>query len=240
MIGRLKNRLAEGARLLHLSCKMVAGRRYWIAPLLPLLWVVFQIFRLLVGWRPFDYGSGDAQNILIGFPLTVLAIGLGVRVIAGEMNLRTLEIAYTVPGGTHRVWIAKLFSATLLLLAAEALLGLATFVFCTEFPLGAFYGALQGALFYMVVAMAFSALFKGEAVGALLTVVVLFVNFPLHQGVSTISPFFNPESQFLRNMDDAEILAWAVRNRIGYALVIAAISALAFGRAESREKILSG
>jgi hypothetical protein len=240
MIGRLKNKLAEGTRLVHLSCRMVAGRRYWIAPLLPLLWVVFQVFRLLVGWRPVDYTAADAQNILIGFPLAVLAIGFGVRIIAGEMNLRTLEIAYTVPGGTHRVWIAKMFSATLLLAAAEALLALATYLFCTDVPLSALYGAMQGALFYMVLSMGFSALFKGEAVGALLTVVVLSVNFPIQQAVSMISPFFNPASRFLSNVDEVQILAWTVRNRIGYALVILAIAALSFGRAESREKILSG
>jgi hypothetical protein len=240
MIGRLKHRLSEGVRLLHLSCRMVAGRRYWIAPLLPLLWIAFQIVRLLVGWREVDYGAADAQNILIGFPLTVLAVGLGVRIIAGEMNLRTLEIAYTVPGGTHRVWIAKLLSGTLLLLAAEALLGLATFVFCTGFPIDAFYGALQAALFYMVLSMGFSALFKGEAVGALLAIVVMCVNFPIQQGVPVISPFYNPEARFFTNLDEADILAQTVRNRIGYALVIAAIAALSFGRAESREKILSG
>ena len=48
-----------------LSLRMVAGRRYWIAPLLPLTWVIFQIFRLLVGWRPEDFAPADAQTVLI-------------------------------------------------------------------------------------------------------------------------------------------------------------------------------
>ena len=34
--------------------------------------------------------------------------------------------------------------------------------------------------------------------------------------------------------------AWTVQNRIGMVLLIAAIAALAFARAENREKILSG
>ena len=59
----------------------------WIAPLLPLIWIAFQLFRLLVRWRETDFTPPDAQNVLIGFPLTVLAIGLGVRIIAGEMDL---------------------------------------------------------------------------------------------------------------------------------------------------------
>jgi hypothetical protein len=237
MIGRLKGKLADGIRLLHLSCRMVAGRKYWIAPLLPVLWIVFQLFRLMIRWRPNDFMASEAQNLLIGFPLVILGIGFGVRIIAGEMDFRTLEIAYTVPGGAHRVWLVKLFSATLLLVAAEALLALATLTL-TDYPFSALYGALQAAIFYMVLAMAFSALFKGEAVGALMTVVVLLVNFPLQGGNLVISPFFNPENLAL--LDEADILAKMVRNRIGYMLVIAAITALAFGRAESREKILGG
>jgi hypothetical protein len=237
MIGRIKDRLVDGARLLHLSCKMVAGRKYWIAPLLPLLWIAFQLFGLLIRWRPNDFMAAEAQNLLIGFPLTVLALGFGVRIIAGEIDSRTLEIAYTVPGGAHRVWLAKLASATLLLVAAEALLALATLTL-TSYPVGALYGALQGAVFYMVLAMAFSALFKGEAVGALLTVVVLLVNFVMQQGLPVLSPFFNPES--LAHLDAADVLAMGVRNHIGYLLIIAAIMALSFGRAESREKILGG
>jgi ABC-type transport system involved in multi-copper enzyme maturation permease subunit len=237
MIGGIKDRLVDGVRLLHLSSRMVAGRKYWIAPLLPLLWIAFQIFAVSVGMRATDFGPADAQNTLIGFPLTILGIGFGVRIIAGELDSRTLEIAYTVPGGAHRVWLVKLASASLLLVAAEVLLAPAA-ITLTNYPPGALYGALQGAVFYMVLAMAFSALFKGEAVGALLAVVVLLINFVLQAAVPVISPFFNPEN--LNNLDEADVLAQSVRNHIGYLLVIAAITALSFGRAESREKILGG
>ena len=37
-----------------------------------------------------------------------------------------------------------------------------------------------------------------------------------------------------------ELLAWALQNRIGFVLAIAAVTALAFGRAERREKMLAG
>jgi hypothetical protein len=237
MIGRLKGKLVDGVRLLHLSCRMVAGRKYWIAPLLPLLWTIFQIIWLSIGAYDSGFVPADAQNTLIGFPLAILGIGFGVRIIAGEMDSRTLEIAYTVPGGAHRVWLAKLVSATLLLIAAEALLALSTLTL-TDYPLGALYGALQAAIFYMVLAMAFSVLLKGEAAGALVTVVVLLVNLPIQGAIPSISPFFNPETLF--RLDEADVLARTVRNRIGYMLVIAAVALLAFGRAESREKILGG
>jgi ABC-type transport system involved in multi-copper enzyme maturation permease subunit len=238
MIGRLGATVTDTVRLTHLSARVAIGRRYWIAPFLPLLWVGFQIFRLAVGWEETPYVAADAQTLLIGFPLTLLGIGFGVRIIAGEMDFRTLEIAYTVPGGAHRVWLAKLGAAFVLLVASEVLLAVATFLFCTGFSWHALYGALQAAVFYMVLAMAFSVLFKGEAVGALITCLVLVVNLPIQGGVPVISPFYNVATR--EALDPADLLAEIIRNRLGYALLIAAIAALAFGRAESREKILGG
>lgn len=235
-----RERIGSSLRLLTLSARTIAGRRFWIAPLLPLGWIGFQIFRLLVGWRPVAYGPADAQTVLIGFPLAVLAVGFGVRIIAGEMDRRTLEIAYTVPGGTHRVWTAKLVAGTILLVFAEALLAAATFVFCTDFPPAALYGALQGAVFYMVLSMAFSALFKSEAAGALATVAVLGLNLPLQGADTRVSPFWNPVKSSLDAFDPADILAWTVQNRIGFLIAIVGIAALGFGRAEQRERILGG
>ncbi len=231
-------RLRDFGRLLLLSARMLAGRRFWIAALFPLIWTAYAVFQLLVGWKPDDYVPVDAQNFLLGFPLTVLGIGLGVRVIAGEIDRRTLEIAYTVPGGAQRVWTAKLLAAFLLLLAAEVPLAGAVYLFCTGFGPGALYGALQGAVFYMVLSMAFSALFKSEAAGALATVAVLVVNFFFQGNDPRISPFWNPLK--LADADPSEVLAWTTQNRIGAVLAIAALVALAFGRAEDRERLLGG
>jgi ABC-type transport system involved in multi-copper enzyme maturation permease subunit len=238
MIGRFREKIAEAWRLGFASARLVAGRRFWIVTLLPLIWIVFQIFRLLVRWRPDSYGPADAQTVLIGFPLTVLAIGLGVRVIAGEIDRRTLEIAYTVPGGTQRVWLAKLVAALGLLVVAELLLAVATWLFCTEFPPWALYGALQSAVFYMVLSMAVSALLKSEAAGALVIILVLGLNSFIQGANARISPFWNAEN--VRTDDPGELLALAVQNRIGFVLVIAAITALGFARAENREKLLGG
>ena len=99
--------LRDAIRLVHHSARTVGGRWFWLAPLLPLLWVAFQYITVVLGWRDTSWDAVDAQNTLIGFPLTVLASGLGVRIIAGEIDRRTLEIAYTVPAGLlpdlHRV-----------------------------------------------------------------------------------------------------------------------------------------
>jgi hypothetical protein len=228
---------AELAELLALSLRMVAGRRYWIAPLLPLTWIAFQIFRLLIGWRPTDFDPADAQNALIGFPLVVLAVGLGVRIIASEIDRRTLEIAYTVPGGAHKVWLGKLGAAVVLVVAALLLLATVANVFCTSFDVAAtLLGAFQSAFFFLVLAMALSALFKSEAAGALVTTAVLALCWPLQQGQTRLSPFWNPAA--MTDADPTNLVAWSVQNRIGFLLASIALIALAFGRAENREKLL--
>ena len=41
--------MGAARRLLILSLRMVAGRRYWIAPLLPLTWVAAALPVMLIG-----------------------------------------------------------------------------------------------------------------------------------------------------------------------------------------------
>lgn len=229
-------RLIDQMRLIHHAARIVAGRWFWLAALLPLLWLGFQYISVILGWRATSYEIVDAQNKLIGFPLAILAAGLGVRVIAGEIDLRTLEIAYTVPGGAHRVWLAKLGASFLILLVAEALLAITTFVFLTSFAWSTLYGALQSAVFFLVLAMGLGALFKSEAAGGMVCAGVLTL--ALIFTALRISPFFNIELS--ADLDAVERMAHLVQNRIGYVIVTLAVMLLTFGRAEQRERMLSG
>ena len=231
--------MTETVRLIALALRLVAGRRWWIAPLLPLAWPGFVAFQLLVGWLEESPSAASAQGVLIGFPLAVLAVALGVRVIAGELDQRTLEIAYTVPGGAVRVWLAKLSAATFLLLLAELLLAVAVFTVFTSFPAGALLGALESALFYLAAATGLAALFRSEITGALASAALLGLN-GLLTGFgdlqTRVSPFFNPLA--VDDVSEATVRAWTVQNRIGVALATAALVALAVRRAENRERML--
>jgi len=181
-----------------------------------------------------------AQNVLIGVPLCILAIGLGVRIIANEMDRRTLEIAYTVPGGCHRIWLAKMMASIMILLLSECLLAMITYVVFTPFPVSALYGAFQATFFYLVSAMALAALCKSEITGAMVSTVLISLNGLLtgFGGLqSRVSPFFN--SLALRESANLDVTAYLVQNRIGFVLIVAGITALAFSRAENREKLLS-
>jgi len=235
----MRARLVDGLLLVKLALRWQLGRRMWLAPVLALGWPAYHALSLLVGWRDGRFVAADAQNFLIGLPLIVLAIGLGVSIIAGEIEQRTLEVTYTVPGGARRVWIAKLLAAALPLLAAGALLAIITAAFFTSYPLVALYGALQGAAFYLVLSMGLGALLKSEITAALLAAIVLFLN-GLLGGFGEIqrrwSPLFNPLG--FTEADSSELLAWTIQNRIGIALLILALFALSCVRAERREQLL--
>lgn len=226
-------------QLLRLAAVLLAGRRFWLLPLLPLLWIGFQAALLLFGTRE-GFEPEAAQNTLIGLPVVVLAVFLGGRIIAGELDQRSLEIAYTVPGGAHRVWLTKLLAAMSLLIASLLVMALVTWIFFTSFPpLTALYGALQAVAFYLALSMGLSTLFRSEVAGAMTTAAILGLN-GLITGFGDnplrISPFFNPLG--LPDTDPERLLALLVQNRIGIVLAIAAIVAMTFGRAERRETML--
>ena len=222
--------------VLRTSAVLLAGRRYWLLPFLPLVWLGIQAVMLLAGMRP-SVEPAAARNSLIGVPVAVLAIFLGGRTITGELDQHSLEIAYTVPGGAHRVWLGKLIAAILMLLSSLILLAAVTYAFFTDFPvLQSLYGATQGVVFYLATAMGFGTLFRSEVAGSLATIGVLGLNSLL--GALRISPFWNPLA--VEEADAAQMLALNVQNRIGVALAIAAIVALTFTRAERREKMLGG
>jgi len=238
-MGSFGRQVSDYLTLLKLSLRLQLGPRFWVVPLLALLWPAYCALSLLLGWRDRGYQPQDAQNGLIGLPLIVLAIGLGVRIIAGEIEQRTLEVTYTVPGGAQRVWVSKLVAAALPLLVAGALLAAITAAFFTAYSPMALYGALQGAAFYLVLAMGLGALFRSEITAALVAAVVLTVNgFMTGFGdlATRWSPLFNPLGTGSAN--PADVLAWTVQNRIGVALVIVALTALACLRAERREQLL--
>ncbi len=227
--------------VLRLSLLLLAGRRYWLLPLLPLLWLGVQALLLLLGARE-TMEPATAQDTLIGVPVAVLAIFLGGRVITGELDQRSLEIAYTVPGGAHRVWLGKLAAAGLLLAASVALMAAVSYAFFTPFPVfQTLYGAIQGVAFYLTAAMGFATLIRSEVAGALASVALLGFN-GLITGFGAapvrVSPFWNPLA--IEEIDSERLLALALQNRIGVALAIAAIVALSFSRAERREKMLGG
>lgn len=225
--------------LLRLSLTLQFGRWFWLVPVIAVLWPAYNALALVVGWRATSFEPADAQNYLIGLPLYLLAIGIGVRIIAGEIENRTLEVTYTVPGGAQRVWISKMFAALLPLIVAEILLAVICMAFFTSFPLSALYGTLQGIVVYMALAMGLGALTRSEITATLLAAIVLFFN-GMITGFGDIqirwSPFFNPLG--VPEQNQAQLLGWLLQNRIGMVLVVMALVALSCVRAERREELL--
>jgi ABC-type transport system involved in multi-copper enzyme maturation permease subunit len=216
------------------SARMLAGR--W-APWLALLPSAFPLFFYVIALL--SPGSTNLDEtavpaLLLGLPLSVLAIFLGVRIVAGEIDQGTLEVVYTVPGGPGRVWTPKLIASGLILAAAEVPAAAIVFFLLTGYPADALYAAYQGAVFHLVVSMGLAAWCRGEITGALATVPVLGLSF-LTWSVR-VSPFWSVTAS--AQAEPSEIVAALVQNRIGYALAIAAIVALGYARANRRERML--
>ena len=230
----------RGVGLLRLALLVVAGRRYWLLPFLPLFWLLFQAGVLIIGAGE-GFTPSSAQFWLVALPLTLLAVFLGLRIIAGEIDGRSLEIAYTVPGGCERVWWAKLFASTLVLLASETLLLAGTYIFFTPLPWSTLYGALPPALFYLLLAMGMATLFRSEVAGAMGVAAILGLDL-LISGFGAnpvrISPFWNAAVAIDDADDAAQLFAWGLQNHIGVLLAMAAILGLAFMRANRRERML--
>lgn len=235
----LARKASDILRLLWLAGKLLAGRRFWLLPVLTLAWPAVMALQVVAGVRPEGFTPPQVQGALLALPLTVLAIGLGVRVIAADLERRMLETAYTLPGGGRRLWLAKLAAAVLLLAASEGVLALTTQVFFTPCPSAALYGALQAALVYLVLALLVSVWLKSEVAGAMTTFALWLAN-----GAATgfgdrqtrLSPFWNPLAV---EAAPADIFAWTVQNRIGFALLIAVLAVLALAHADRRERMLA-
>lgn len=233
---------ADVLELLLLSLRLQAGRRVWLVPLLPLAWPLILVLLWVIGWADLDPEPVHAQNQLIGIPLALLAIGLGLQVVAGEIEDRTLEVCYTVPGGASRIWFSKLAGAALLLAAAEGVLALFARLAFTEVPAASLYGAWQGALFFLALSAFLGALLGNRLSAGLFAVALLFFSGLISgfgDAPTRYSPMFNPLALTSTATPAEQILAWTVQNRIGVPLAILALLALLVSRAERRETLLS-
>jgi ABC-type transport system involved in multi-copper enzyme maturation permease subunit len=225
---------ADAVKLLKLSLLVQLGRRYWLLLAFVLAWPLALAVVNLLGWYNKNFGQTDVQNLLLGIPLYLMAIGIGIRVIANEIEQRTLEVAYTIPSGAKRVWLYKLISATLMLLCAELVLALVIWLFFAPFTVAVLYGTLQGAVFYLVLSMLAGVIVKNELAAVLITLVFGFFN--LKNTQSRWSPLFNPLES--TELGSTELFAWTMQNHIGFGLIIVALCALAFAGAQRREKLL--
>lgn len=239
------NKLFAMAKILNdrkpivlLSIRQQLGRRYWLLPIIVLAWpLLFGTLNFLFG-ATMNVGPEEVQNILIGFPLYFLALGLGSGIITNEIEQRTLEVTYTIPGGANRVWLLKLGSTAFLLFFSELIMAGATWVMFTEFPLSVLPGAFRAALFVLVVAMALGALLKNELIAAIITgsVGMFVLILTLEEDIGRWSPFFDPTLH--PEIGPNVMLAWTIQNYIGYTLITLGIANLAFSRMERREQLL--
>ena len=233
-------RVKHSLDLYRLAAITNSGHFFWILPFLPLLWVGFQsLLQYFNMVQP--RGMEHVQGTLIGIPLTVLGIFLGLRIIAGEINSRGLEIVYTVSRraaegvalendcvAAHSAGCRTHARRVRLVHVHELSVPDAARVVCSAHCSTCAWQWGAGALF------------RSEVGGAIATVAVVGLNgmtSGFGQNQLRLSPFFNPWA--IDDVDSADLIAWTVQNRIIFVLLILALIGLAFMRSNRREKLLS-
>lgn len=231
-------KIRANLEMYRLAATSLAGKRFW---LILLVAPVYLLCRWVLHYFRFnEIHYTEIQGDILALPMVLIAIVLGLRLIAGEISGRTLEIIYTVPGGCERVWWSKLIAAFLILLPLEIILAIGGWFIFEPFPLFMLYGAMQAAVFYLLAAMGFAVLFRSEVGGGIAVFALLMFNglitgFGENQLV--VSPFFNP--WMIEDAEFDQLLASSVRNRIAFVIAALIILLLTFMRSNRREKLLS-
>jgi hypothetical protein len=154
--------------------------------------------------------------LLLYFPLVVVAIFLNMQMIASEKENRTLEILFTTSGSRYKVWLLRLFTVNLVLLAMAflqsilaffgladiSILGTALNGFVTPFMVGAL-------TFYFSVKLRSG--FGAAMITALIVVLALMFSDPLED--TRYQLFFNPYN-IPRRIDPETWNIWMWQNRI--------------------------
>lgn len=231
--------LFQEIEVLRYAAIAIAGHKFWLIPItVPIVWLGPQSGMEILDWVTI---RGAGIQFRLAVPLAFVGLFLGLRIVASEINARTLEIVYTVPGGAEKVWWVKILASFMILLLTLAIMGLYAWFLITPYNLESLYGAFQVGVFYMAVSMGFSTLFRSEVSGAIVAVVVLGANIVFTEfGGRQIwfSPIFNPHA--INDQVLKAIVVETLRNRIFIALVTLMIFSLAFLRGNRREKLLSG
>ena len=229
-----KEKVLDNLSFFLLCLRQQYGRRFLLIPLIVLVWPIYNLVLLFESGQV-SFSASDAQNELIGLPIYLLSIGLGVGIIAKEIEKRTLEVAYTIPGSAQRLWVLKLLAASAIIVLSEMLLAVITYLFFTDFSFGVLYRVFQGALFFLVVSIAFGALMRNELAAGLMSALILIAIFPSFHD-KRWSPLFDPTS--IDASELSQTVPWLIQNHIGIGLLILGVLSLAFYRAERREVLL--
>ena len=220
---------------LYILCnRLQMGHRFWMLPFAVFIWPLLQASMMFMGWKQGGFELVDVQNRLMGYPLYLMAIGIGVGLIANEVEKRTLEVSFTLPGGAARIWINKLIAASFLIIVAEFILAFCTWIFFTGITSGIIIRVFQGAIFYLVLAMTAGAFFKNSLIAGIVTCFVLFINSYFTN--RSWSPVFNPLT--INNLSTGDLMQLIIRNHFIIVLAIFVMALLTFLRIEQREALL--
>ncbi|MEW5251326.1 hypothetical protein [Microbulbifer discodermiae] len=228
----LYKRVGALIRLWQLSIRWQLGIPVgWLLAIL-LLWPGMHFLAASL-WMENGYDLRQVQNQLIGFPAYLIAVLLGARLIAREVDKRTLEVAYTLPRGIGFVWWQKMWAASLLLCICTLCLALAA-ALLRPYPGWILLQALAGTIFYFILACVLGTWLRSEFSAQLLAFVALGFNLLASQ--NHWLPLFNPLR--LEDVDSHQQWTMMWQNFTLVTAVVLICGSLAWLRIQSSENTL--
>jgi ABC-type transport system involved in multi-copper enzyme maturation permease subunit len=178
--------------------------------------------------------------LMLYFPLVVIAIFMNMQLISSEKDNRTLEILFTTAGSRYKVWLLRLATVNLVLLAMAFMQSILTYFGITDIEILA--TALNGFVTpFSVGALTFFLSVRlrsgfGAAMLTALLVVLCFMFTELLEDTRYLL-FFNPYN-IPRRIDPETWNLWMWQNRM--TLLVAGLALQFFGLRglENRERLL--
>ncbi|MEM7244631.1 MAG: hypothetical protein AAF533_04775 [Acidobacteriota bacterium] len=224
--------------LLKLELKVVSGGRTVVLGAVMLAYfAIIAVWAHLAddGWR-----TSAFFNSSVLLPTFVVAVVLSMGAIIGERDARQLEVSFVSPSGRYRLWVFRLVSILLLVVAAAGVLsGLTWLVIDRDHLVGTTWLHAIPPLLATVSTTAFlSVLFKGASSAGLVVAVVAGFSGFLHLGGQpmTFDLWFNPF--LIGNVtDEAAWFRTMVNNRTVLLVVSGLATTFLLGLLQKRERL---
>jgi hypothetical protein len=182
----------------------------------------------------------DVFYWLLEFPLSALAVYLNMQLITAEKDSRTLEVMFTTAGSRYKVWLLRIGTLAVILLALSFGLSAMSFFTFTDLPifgmgLNAFVPTFFVGNMTLYFAVRFRSGFAAGMISAGLLVMVLMFSELYNE--TRYFLYFNPYD-VPRRLDPETWNFWMWQNRIAVFLMGGFLLFSALRGMEVRERLL--
>ncbi len=184
----------------------------------------------------------ELEDILwvLWWPSVGLALYLNMQLVSSEKENRTLEVLFTTAGSRYKVWLLRLGTLNIILLAIAIGLSILSFFTIMDIPIIAIsVNVFVPAFFVGAFTLYLSVKFRSGFAAAMVTGLFLWFNLILADGLDdTRYPLFFNYYDIPRNIDPGTWYLWMWQNRITIVILGLLMQFFTLRGLEGRERLL--